>query len=146
MIIIKKIDDLKTVNEIIKIFDSYFKPKISDIVVDLDKYSEKIFSNAITIAIYDENTILGFASFYCNNLDTKIAFLAQISVKSEYESNGYGTMLLKECEKISKEKGMTRFKLEVYNDNISGIIFYKKNGYSYESICSVESKYMIKKL
>ena len=59
---------------------------------------------------------------------------------------GYGSKLLEEAERISKEQGMKKIRLEVYNDNEAGIAFYKKSGYIYEKECSDKSSFMIKEL
>ena len=143
---IKEITNEKEIYEIIKDFDKFFNPTVSSIVGDLEAYSYKLYKYAKTIAIFENNIIVGFASFYCNDSETKTAFLAQICVNKDYSSKGYGTDLIKECERISKNNGMKKLRLEVYNKNVSGLAFYKKHNYKYEKDCSNDSIYMIKEL
>lgn len=143
---IKKVNSREELKLILDEFDKYFVPTVSSIVGSLDEYSNKLFKNAETIVFVEDNKVLGFASFYCNNMDTKVAYLSQIAVRPECGSMGIGTLLIKECERISKENGMKKLRLEVYNDNIVGNNFYKKNNYTYESDVSDKSKYMIKNL
>ena len=42
----------------------------------------------------------------------------------EQKKLGYGSKLLEEAERISKEQGMKKIRLEVYNDNEAGIDLY----------------------
>ena len=143
---IKKIESLEKINSIINKFDEEFAPSLSSLVIDLSNYSKKIFDNAITIAMVENDDVLGFASFYCNDKESGIAFLSQIAVKKQYESNGIGTALLKECERIAKNHGMNKFRLEVYKNNLNGIKFYERNLYIFEKECSKDSRFMIKEI
>ena len=134
----------KKLELILNKFDDCFNPTVSSIVGSLEKYSEKLFINAVNIAFYINNNAIGFASFYCNDLETKTAYLAQIAVLNDYTLKGYGGMLLKECESIARKKGMKKMRLEVYLQNELGLYFYKKNDYRIEKKCSKDSVYMIK--
>lgn len=143
---IKIVKELDKINNIIKKFDNVFVPSISSIIGNLDEYAEKLFKNAMVISLLYDNEIIGFAAFYCNDNINKIAFLSQIGVLNNYKSKGYGTFLIKKAEELSKSNNMEKMRLEVYDNNLNGICFYKKNGYIFEKKCSENSNYMIKEL
>lgn len=143
---IKIVKELDKINNIIKKFDNVFVPSISSIIGNLDEYAEKLFKNAMVISLIYDNEIIGFAAFYCNDNINKIAFLSQIGVLSNYKYKGYGTILIKKAEELSKSNNMEKMRLEVYDNNLKGISFYKKNGYIFEKKCSENSNYMIKEL
>ena len=143
---IRIIKNIKIIFNILKEFDSNFNPTISSLVGNLKQYSEKLYNNGITIALFDNNNIVGFASFYCNDNETQTAYLTQICIKSFYKSKGYGTYLLKKCEEISINNNIKKMRLEVYKSNEAAISFYKKNGYRIETSSKTSSVYMIKEL
>lgn len=91
---------------------------------NLENYARKIQNNAVVISLNKENNIIGFAAFYCNDKENSTAFLTQIVVDKEQKKLGYGSKLLEEAERISKEQGMKKICLEVYNDNEAGIDLY----------------------
>lgn len=144
--IIKELNDINEIENIVNEFDNEFDPKISIIVGDLRQYSMKLYKYAKTIVLSNDNDNVGFASFYCNDNIDKTAFLSQIAVKKQYSGNGLGNILLSNAERISKENGMEYMKLEVYNHNTFAINFYLKNNYEFTSEKLEKSKYMIKKL
>lgn len=141
--IVKELDIIK---RIINKFDTVFVPSISSIISNLNEYADKLFKNAIVISLLYNNDIIGFAAFYCNDNVNKTAFLSQIGVLNKFKSKGYGTLLIKKAEDLSKANNMEKMRLEVYNNNSKGIYFYKKNGYIFEKKCSENSNYMIKEL
>lgn len=143
---IERITNLQELICVLKSFDVEFTPTVSSIVGDMNLYGEKLYHNAITIGIYDDNRIVGFASFYCNDIENKTAYLTQIAVKKEYSSKGYGTSLIEASEKIAKENEMEKYRLEVYDENLIGINFYKRNGFEFEKRCTDKSIYMIKNI
>ena len=143
---IKIINKLSDIKKIIEEYDNIFDPSISDIVGDLDKYSTKLYKNALFIAVFYQNKVVGFASFYCNDVVNKIAYLSQIAVKKEYRGIGVSDMIISFVEKECIERKMQYLKLEVYNSNTNAINFYLKHGFKFTENASNKSKYMLKTL
>lgn len=146
MIIFKRAETAEEIKNNLITFDERLIPSISSLVDNMDEYASKLLKNAVVLGMYEQEKLIGSAAFYCNDLESKTAFLSQIVVSEECVSRGYGSKLLKECERISKDNGMTKMKLEVYKDNTVGLAFYKKNGYLYEKDCSDKSVFMIKEI
>ena len=69
--------------------------------------------------------IEGFSTFLCKPLLN----IHDIIVKSEYRKQGIGSMLLKEAEKIAKEKGCCKLTLEVLEGNKVAQEAYSKFGF-----------------
>jgi len=144
---IKSINKLEIINGILKEFNTCFSPTISEKVLDLEKYSEKIKENANVIVLknkYDQN--IGFAVFYTNDIDSKNAYISFIGIKNNYTGLGLGNHLLKAIIKIAIEKGMTKIKLEVNKANKSAIKFYLKNNFQVDENKNENSLLMMRKL
>ena len=135
-------DKYEIVNNIMHIFDNCFMPNISCRVKNLDEYSKKIFNFASTYYIRENDMIIGFCSFYCNDYDNAIGYLTQIAVLPDYNGRGFGKVLLNKCIDECTMSGMKKLKLEVYKENLKAIKFYKNNGF--ENIEeNAESNYMM---
>ena len=106
---------------------------------------DKIDANAVFIVAYDED-ILGYAAMYCNDLETREAYITLIAVRPEYQGMHIGKNILSTCREIALKYGMTTIKLEVRKDNNKAIAFYLKNGFDYIEQRNEESIYMLKHL
>ena len=141
-----QVDNLEEIKNIIIQFDKIFFPTLSSRIDDLKNYSKKLYDNAITIKAVSNNEILGFASFYCNDMNNHIAYLSQIAVKQEARGRGIGQMLLDEVIKTCITNGMRELNLEVYIENINAMNLYKKNGFEKLRCATEASIYMNKKI
>lgn len=140
------IKQIKTKSELIDIFNvfgSYFEIFRRG-STSRELFAEKIYSSGITIAIYREG-LIGFSCFYCNDNQSKTAYLSLIAVKREYEHQGYGTRLVEEVKQIARDKEMNRLRLEVRKNNDRAISLYKKEGFLPEQMLE-NSFYMITEL
>ncbi len=129
-------------NVIYKI-ESQWSDSMAKDVAGLRTYTEKIYDNAYVIGLVEEE-ILGVAAVYVNDKETKKAYLTYIALIEENINKGFGTLLLKRCEEIAKDKDMHYLKLEVKNSNSRAISFYVKNNYKNISDASKVSMYMEK--
>lgn len=144
-----QIIQIYNINEIRKVihdFDKVFKPALSEKIKDLDEYAEKLYKNAMFFVAVKENKYIGFVAFYANDTKDNVAYLTQIGVNEKSQDRSVGKSLLDLCIRISKNKGMTSMKLEVFNYNIKGIKFYQKHGFYFSGNASSQSIYMVKKL
>lgn len=138
------IENIDEIYKVIDEFDKVFEPSLSERILNLDGYAEKLYHNAIVLVAKKKDYVNGFAAFYANNTNTCVAYLTQIAVKSKVQNQNIGQMLLDSSIEISKKIGMSAMKLEVNDSNHIAIHFYKKNGFKFCGDASGDSKYMIK--
>ena len=79
--------------------------------IDFKNFFDKIDANAYFIVAYDENVILGYAVLYANNLETKEAYITLLEVYRAYQGKHIGNGLIEKCERLAKEKKMTKIQL-----------------------------------
>lgn len=99
---------------------------------DLMPIAEKLNDKATTMELIIKNESIGFASFYHNDCENKIAFISRIAILKKFRGNGYGKVLLDSVVSLSRKSGMRTIKLEVDKDNVFAIDFYKKLGFEIE--------------
>jgi GNAT superfamily N-acetyltransferase len=71
-----------------------------------------------------DNVIIGLLTYYIAGDQCEI-----VSLDSLEENRGLGSKLIKEVDKIAREKKCKRIWLITTNDNIRAIKFYQKRGY-----------------
>lgn len=125
---IKEILDEYEIEELLEIFTPYFYT-LKFGIVDKHVYVKKIKKYGRVIALYENNDVVGFATFYCNNNESREAFLSYIGIKQIYSGRGYGKKLMGKVLEICKQNSMTTIKLEVRKENSNAISFYKKLGF-----------------
>lgn len=141
--------DIVEIKECISQEEKHEVWKILDLVYDeitipnYEEYKEKVCQHAQILKAVYNGIIVGFVAFYANNIETKQAYITQIIVLKEYQNKHIGHMLLTKCFDYSRDVGMKECKLEVYNDNLNAIAFYKKNGFCFKENASEKSKYFL---
>lgn len=114
---------LKALGEFLPIF-----PHLCE-KVEINEYAQKL-SNYANFYIAKENgENIGILVFYANDTNRKCAYISLIGVKDTYQGKGLGKWLLEFCENEAKQNGMKIIALEVDNDNLNGMKFYKRNGF-----------------
>ena len=110
--------------------DSAFEPPLSSLVDDVPNYAYKLADNAINLAYYDAEMLIGCISFYANDLVTKKAYIAEFAIRKDKQGSGVGSLLLNRALDIAfGEKDMDSVFLEVRKDNPGAIRFYSRNGF-----------------
>ena len=97
---------------------------------EIEGYLLKIDSLSIFEKYYIENNLAGFVSFYCNNEESKEAFITMVLVDESYRGKGIAQKLIIEVIDIIKEQGFLKCNLEVKADNVNAIKLYSKIGFS----------------
>lgn len=122
--------DVKNVDDVISIQNNLNIHILSkeNILNDLNNSNFKCL-----MAIYKEE-IIGYISF-SHIFDIEIE---SIIVKSSYQRQGIGTLLLKYVFNFSKENKINNVFLEVRKSNLTAISLYKKMGFK---IISIRKKY-----
>ena len=96
---------------------------------EIEGYLSKIDSLSIFEEYYIENKLAGFVSFYCNNEESKEAFITMVLVDKIYRGKGIAQRLIIEVIDIIKEQGFLKCNLEVKADNVNAIKLYSKIGF-----------------
>ena len=126
---IKQITSKNEIENLLKEFDKDFTAGLLLRIDDLSKYAEKLFLNAINKVAIENNQIVGFICFYCNDTEKKIAYITQLCVKNTFRNKGIGSELISDCIEYCKNLKMKILKLEVANTNKNAFHFYMKKGF-----------------
>lgn len=131
---------VEQLSKILELFTPTLK-SLNEGLIDKREYASKLDKYGNTIILIHNKEIISFCTFYCNDYDSKKAFLSMIAVKKDIENRGYGSLLLSECERYCRSQGMKYLQLEVYSDNKNAVAFYKKN--KFEIIKSNKEKLLL---
>lgn len=85
---------------------------------------------------------MGYIVFYASQPDT--AYISLIAVKTQHQNQGIGGFFINACERIAKEREMSKIKLEVQKDNKFAFDFYKNKDFRLLTDCT-NSSYFIQK-
>ena len=87
--------------------------------------------DAIQLAVYYNNQLVGSASFSCLRNSYKLRHRAEvgISIKKDYWNLGIGTQLLQEIISLAIKHGFEQLELEVSSENTRAISLYQKIGF-----------------
>ena len=96
--------------------------------------------NSIALVAKVDSDVAGFiiSQIEIEN-NTLFGHIITLNVATPYRRNGIGTLMLKEVEKILKEKDVNECHLEVREDNLVALKLYLKSGY--EKIGRLEKYY-----
>ncbi len=112
----------------LKDVDSSFIPFLSSLI-DLEKFSHKIYKNAIRFEAWHNERLVGVLSSYFNDTVTKEGFINHIAVKDDYKQKGISKKLMALCINYAKERGFLGIKLEVSLENKLARNLYESFGF-----------------
>jgi len=98
--------------------------------VDLDAYLRKLDEKAEIHADMSDGRCRGFVAFYCNNLQTRQAFITSVVVAPQDRGTGLGREIVGAVLDICRGRGFTSCRLEVRSDNAAAITMYAGLGFS----------------
>lgn len=90
----------------------------------------KFIKNGNAIVILDDNHVIGFLNLYCNNFETRKAYICNVYILDEYRGKGLSKKLVDEAISISYLNNFDSIVLHVAEDNVKAINLYK--GYGFE--------------
>ncbi|MFV0590523.1 MAG: GNAT family N-acetyltransferase [Draconibacterium sp.] len=125
---LQKIEIEKYLNDL----DQNFIPQLSTLV-NIQDYSNKLAEHAEHFCLYHNNSLIGFVAMYCNNDESKIAFISSVSIRPDYTGKGLAKNLLGEALQYAKKKKFQKIQLEVGVNNKSAIGLYKSLGFEIEN-------------
>lgn len=105
-----------------------FDPPL-DSYVDLKEYSNKIFEKAITFESWHEGRLVGLIAAYFNNLNTKEAYITNVSIHEEFQGFGIASALLDKTINYGQQLDFSKLSLDVKLNNLKAIKFYTNHGF-----------------
>ena len=109
--------------------DNFFCPPLSS-RVDLDAYSEKLVSKAsIDYILSGGREIAGLVAYYCNDAQSKVAYITYLGLLPEYQGKGMAGKLLEACMRRCKLQNMCRVIVHADETNDKAIGLYKSRGF-----------------
>ncbi|MBR6918012.1 MAG: GNAT family N-acetyltransferase [Clostridia bacterium] len=126
-IVLKKVSDSAIIKEILdSCKDSLFDDSVND---RLDGLSVKFAENAEFVAVIIDNGYAGYIAFYCNDEVSKQAYLSMITVRSDYQHKGIGSLLMDYMISTVRINNFESIKLEVNKNNDKAKMFYHRYGF-----------------
>lgn len=136
---------MQTEAEINDVLDSFSDtlPSLSQSEEKRRFLAHKFYSYGKVFALYEDDTLVGFAAFYDNNAIQKVAYLSMIAVKAGYRRKGIGKIILNYVVQYAVESGMRILRLEVNKSNLNARNFYYS--YGFQLFEENENSYILEK-
>jgi len=107
--------------------DSFFEPPLQSRGVVLADYVDKILRQGHVIcAVNDENRLVGMIMFYCNDMETRTAFVTWLAVAENARAQGIGSLLISETLEFCKKHGMDYYETCTWKTNEALIAVYQR--------------------
>ena len=108
--------------------DGHFVPRLSA-GVNIGDYAKKIAKQATRFEAWADGSLVGLVAAYCNDQETRVAYLTNMSVSREWMGKGVAACLLSQCCKHAAASGMRQIRLEVAEENTPATKLYEKCGF-----------------
>lgn len=108
--------------------DPDFVPPLSG-RVDIASYARKIATKATRFEAWHEDSLIGLVAAYCNDTDSRVAYVTSVSVVRGWMGRGVASQLLTRCLEHAKASQMTVVRLEVGQANAPAIRLYEDKGF-----------------
>jgi len=91
----------------------------------------KIFPDAIPLAIYNDDTLVGFIMYGIEPRDNNEYWIDRLMIDEKFQNKGYGKKALEIIiEKIKQDKTHNKIKISTNPENSNAIKMYKKLGFN----------------
>jgi ribosomal protein S18 acetylase RimI-like enzyme len=97
--------------------------------VEINGYAKKLANKATRFEAWSGGTLVGLVAAYCNDQETRVAYITSVSVLREWVGKGIAANLVSQCIEHAKASGMRQISLEVASDNTPAIKLYEKSGF-----------------
>ena len=110
----------------LKKIDQDFPTPLSN-KVDLNEYAEKILSTAEILSVVKNDQVVACIVLYCNDFNTKYAYIPLVGVLQQYRGLGYAKSLVSAAISIVKSR---EFKtIGIHTENSSALKLYQSLGF-----------------
>ncbi|MDY0974750.1 GNAT family N-acetyltransferase [Massilia sp. CFBP9012] len=117
------------VAQLLRACDAGFVPPLSA-RVDIDAYAAKLAAQATLVEAWDGDVLAGLVAIYCNNHDTGIAYVSNVSVAPAHTRRGIAGRLLREALARARAAGMRGAALAVHGANAAALALYRQHGFT----------------
>ncbi len=97
--------------------------------VDIDRYLAKLDAHAEIVSDSISERCRGFVAFYCNDIETKQAFITLVLVDPRDRGLGLGRALVACVLSVARHRGFTSCRLEVGKGNQVAYHMYLSQGF-----------------
>lgn len=97
--------------------------------VDVEAYLTKLGDKAEVLSDEVEGRCRGFVAFYCNDRETRQAFITLVLVDPRDRGLGIASALVRCALELAKRRGFTTCRLEVAKDNDAAQAMYRRLGF-----------------
>jgi ribosomal protein S18 acetylase RimI-like enzyme len=106
-----------------------FAPPLAEIV-NLSEFALKIYDHAVTFESHINGELVALASMYCNDRETKRAFINHICVLEPYRGLGISKVLIEACLQFANKELFSSVMLEVSKENAVAKNLYQNFGFA----------------
>ena len=100
----------------------------------------KFIRNGNAIVILDGEHVIGFLNLYCNNFETRKAYICNVYVLDSYRGKGISKKLVDQAISISYLNKFDSITLHVAEDNVKAINLYKGYGFEFTGEYKITDK------
>lgn len=111
------------------ILDEQFRQNGQFVKVDLNAYLDKLEAKAEIVADFIDGRCRGFVAYYCNDIQTKLAFITLVLVGPQDRGLGLGQALTLFVLNIARSRGFKVCRLEVNKANQIAYNMYLAQGF-----------------
>lgn len=105
-------------------YTAFFGPEMVDAFIGSGQADEEFVTHEDNLyVLVDGSDIIGFSICFEN-------FIHLLMVKMERQNEGLGSVLLKDCEAMIRDRGHQSARLETFVSNVQAVAFYLKNGWT----------------
>ena len=109
--------------------DDTFTPPLSS-RVDIEAYAQKLAGRSERFEAWSEGVLVGLLAAYCNDLDSRVAYISSVSIMPVSRGRGIASQLIARCVENVAALGHTAIELEVGTRNEAATRLYKKHGFA----------------
>lgn len=97
---------------------------------NLAAYAEKLTGYAERFEAWANGCLLGVVALYCNDTQTRQAYISHVSTLPAWQGQGIAKALLNHACDHAQTVGMTHVQLEVATDNHAALRLYQQQGFA----------------
>ena len=115
-----------------------FQPPLTDRlslksnVKTLNEYAEKLITNAHIFICENNKLIVGAIAFYANDFVNNVSYIPILGISGNYRKLGIGKLLINSCLDYVLKMGISKVRVETWDNNDAAINLYKKSGFIIE--------------
>lgn len=136
---IKQVNQLPNILPALDILKHHY-PELShkDLIT---KITEMLHANIKFVLVYDDSSIVGFATYWlCNRFYSgKAIQIESLIIDHKVQGQGIGTMIIDYIEHIGKENNCQKYILDVYVENYGAQKLYIRKGFHHRGFHLVKN-------